>query len=527
MNKKLIPCAAIFAAGALALSSCGSSPGETASSGKIVTDGTLKFTGTTDPGNLFPLVNPSSDGKQVMAFGYDSLISLDRDGKLRPYLAESWTATTTEASFTLKSGITCNDGSELTAQTVADNFTWITDEKNNSSELGATVPEDLKATADNATRRVTLTSTTPSPFLIENVGRVSIACSAALKDPSKFAGAFGGTGLYNLTDVKPGESYTMTRRSGYSWGPEGTTSETPGLPKSVVITVVNDNTTRANLLASGSTNAAYVTGADARRLNALNMKGLSIQLAPSELFFNQRSSRVNSDPAVKKALVQSTNTSEIIDILAGGKGSPAQSLLIGGEPRICTLDDVYKSIPAFDVNAAAKTLDDAGWKMSDDGVRSKDDQKLAITFVYRAGAEKDAAFEHQADVWKKLGVAVTLKSADAPTIIDMLFTPGSSDWDVADMNVSNYFPSVLVPYFSGETSNNFSNIQNPTYNKNVAAAMKTVGVAGCPEWQAAERALVSDADVLPLGWTENTVFIQGFTASQSGVIDPWSIRLSE
>ncbi|MFE4197026.1 ABC transporter substrate-binding protein [Paenarthrobacter sp. NPDC056912] len=526
MNKKIIPCAAIFAAGALALSSCGSSPSGSSSSGKIVTDGTLKIAGAVDPGNIFPLMNPSSDGKQVIAFGYDNLISLDDDGKPRPWLAESWTATTTEATFTLKPGITCNDGSELTAQTVADNFTWITDAKNNSSELGVTVPEDLKATADNATRTVTLTSATPSPFLVENIGRVFIACSAALKDPSKFAGAFGGTGLYTLTDVKPGESYTMTRRSGYSWGPEGTTSETPGLPKSVVITVVGDNTTRANLLVSGNTNIASVTGADAVRLDALKMKGLSIQLPPSELFFNQRSSRVSSDPAVKKALVQSTNTSEIIDILAGGKGSPAQSLL-GGVPRTCAVDDVYKSIPAFDVNAAAKTLDDAGWNMSDGGVRSKDGQKLAITFVYRSGAEKNAAFEHQADVWKKLGVDVTLKSADSPTIIDMLFKPGSSDWDIADMNVNNSFPTVLVPYFSGDTSNNFSNIQNPTYNKNVAAAMKTVGTAGCPEWQAAERALVSDADILPLGWHHNTIYMRGFTASLSAVIDPWSFRQSE
>ncbi|MFF1828536.1 ABC transporter substrate-binding protein [Paenarthrobacter sp. NPDC058040] len=526
MNKKLMPCAAIFAAGALALTSCGSSPDGNTSSGKVVTDGTLKIAASGEPGNLFPLSNASSDGKQVIAFGYDNLISLDNDGKPRPWLAESWTATTTEATFTLKPGITCNDGSELTAQTVADNFTWITDPANNSSELGAKVPEDLKAKADNASRTVTLTSKTPSPFLVENVGRVFIACSAALKDPAKYAGAFGGTGLYTLSDVKPGESYTMTRRTGYNWGPEGTTSETPGLPKSVVVTVVEDNTTRANLLASGDASVASVTGADTGRLDALKMNGLSVQQPSSELFFNQRSSRVNSDPAVKKALVQSTNTSEVIDILAGGKGSPTQSLLVG-KPRTCALDDVYKSIPAFDLNAAAKTLDDAGWKMSDGGARKKDGQKLAVTFVYTSGAEKNAAFEHQADIWKKLGVDVTLKSTDVATIIDILFKPGASDWDIVDINVLNSFPNVLTTYFSGNTSNNFSNIQNATYNKNVAAAMGTVGTAGCPEWQAAERALVSDADILPLGWFDSKIYMRGFTANLSGVIDPWSFRQSE
>lgn len=525
MKVRYLPVLAVAAAGALVLTACSpsSSPG-TGQSAAAVTDGTLKWALSTDPGNLFPQTTSYSDTRQLVAFGYDSLIAVDDNGQPKPWLAEKWDASSTEVTFTLKEGITCGDGSPLTAQTVADNFTWITDTKNSSPVVGLFVPSGTTAKADNSARTVTLTSPTPNPFLLELLGQVFIACGKTIASPDKYSSAFDGTGPYTLTDVRPGESYTLTRRDDYTWGPDGTTSKTAGLPKTVTVTVVGDDTTRANLLLAGSIDAATVVGPDAARLDAQGMSGLPLKSGSTELFFNQAASRPASDPAVRKALVQSTNTKVMADIMAGGKGEPSQSLLIG-KPTTCAIEDVHKSAPAFDTAAAAKTLDDAGWKVGAGGVRSKDGQALSIKLVYRNSTEKASAFEVLASEWKKLGVDVTLKGADQAVLNDLL-SSGTGDWDVVDWYVGAPFPTMLVPFFSGSKSNNFSKINNSTYNEHVILASNKLGIQGCPDWQIAERALVSDADILPIGWINNSTYTRNFTASRSFQIEPWSIRQS-
>ncbi|ALE04169.1 hypothetical protein AL755_00080 (plasmid) [Arthrobacter sp. ERGS1:01] len=525
MKFKFLSVLSVAAAGALVLTACGpnSSTG-TGSSAAVVRDGTLNWALSADPGNLFPQSTAFADSRQLVSFGYDSLITVDDNGKPKPWLAEKWTASSTKVTFTLKAGITCSDGSPLTAQTVADNFTWITDTKNASPVLGTFVPAGMTAKADNSARTVTLTSPTPNSFFLELLGQVFIACGKAIASPDKYSSAFDGTGLYTLSAVKPGESYTLTRRDDYTWGPDGTTSKTAGLPKTVTVSVVSDDTTRANLLLTGSINTAAVVGPDAARLDAKGMSGLPLKSGSTELYFNHAASRPASDPAVRKALVQSTNTKVMADIMAGGKSEPFQSLLIG-KPTTCAIDDVYKSAPAFDTAAAAKTLDDAGWKVGAGGVRSKDGQALSIKLLYRNSTEKATAFEYLAGEWKKLGVDVTLKGADTAAISGQL-SSGTGDWDVVDWYVGAPFPTMLVPSFSGPGSTNFSKINNSTYNEHVILASNKLGTQGCPDWQIAERALVSDADVLGIGWINNTTYTKGFTATRSLQIEPWSIRQS-
>ncbi|WP_159698827.1 ABC transporter substrate-binding protein [Arthrobacter sp. 18067] len=525
MKVRYLPVLAVAAAGALVLTACSpsSSPG-TGQPAAAVTDGTLNWALSTDPGNLFPQGSTFADSRQLMAFGYDSLITVDDNGTPKPWLAEKWTASSTEVTFTLKDGVTCSDGSPLTAQTVADNFTWITDTKNSSPVSGTFVPVGMTAKADNSARTVTVTSPTPNSFFLELLGQVFIACGKAIASPDKYSSAFDGTGLYTLSAVKPGESYTLTRRDDYTWGPDGTTSKTAGLPKTVTVSVVSDDTTRANLLLAGSINTGTVVGPDAARLDAQGIPGLPLKSGSTELFFNQAASRPASDPAVRKALVQSTNTKAMADIMAGGKGEPFQSLL-SGKPTTCAIEDVHKSAPAFDTAAAAKTLDDAGWKVGAGGVRSKDGQGLSIKLLYRNSTEKATAFEFLADEWKKLGVDVTLRGGDTAVLND-LKSSGTGDWDVIDWYVGAPFPTTLVPFFSGSTSSNFSKINNSTYNEHVALASNKLGTQGCPDWQIAERALVSNADILGIGWIKNTTYTRGFTANRSLQIDPWSIRQS-
>jgi peptide/nickel transport system substrate-binding protein len=92
-----------------------------------------------DPGSLDPDLTSLSEALQADFFPYDSLISFSPSGKVEAGLASSWSGTATAATFTIRKGVTCSDGSALTASDVAANINFIGNVKNASPRLGVWV----------------------------------------------------------------------------------------------------------------------------------------------------------------------------------------------------------------------------------------------------------------------------------------------------------------------------------------------------------------------------------------------------
>ncbi|MDX6279351.1 MAG: peptide/nickel transport system substrate-binding protein, partial [Kribbellaceae bacterium] len=133
----------------LALSACSSGEPTTAGGGKPVEGQTLTMALGSDPGNLDPQFTSLSITKQVDEFLYDSLVNLDQTGKQVAGLAEKWEGTTTTAKYTLRKGVTCLDGSPLTATTVADNLNFVGNPASKSTRIGVFVPAGVKAVGDD------------------------------------------------------------------------------------------------------------------------------------------------------------------------------------------------------------------------------------------------------------------------------------------------------------------------------------------------------------------------------------------
>ena len=279
MKHRSYPTLAAAAGLALVLSACGS--GGTSSGpggGDPLIDGTFRFALEADPGALNPVMTASSATGEISRLAYDSLVYQDPDtSKVGPWLAEKWDETPTSASFTIREGVTCTDGSTLTPQTVADNINFVANPDNGSRLRGSVVPTGASATADPATRTVTVNTATPSPFLLLNVGRLPILCEAGVKDPTASNKASLGTGMFQVTEIAAGSHYTFERREGYNWGPDGTTSDTPGVPKTVIASVAPNVSTSANQLLSGELHAAPIDGPDKSRIEAANFTSIRQQ----------------------------------------------------------------------------------------------------------------------------------------------------------------------------------------------------------------------------------------------------------
>lgn len=518
---------------ATALAACGGS-GAAGSNGpkpsgeaSFVNGATFTMSLTADPGNLDPQLSAASGVSQTTSFGYDTLIHIDKEGKLSPQLATSWKASGSSATIELRPGITCTDGSPFTAADAAANINFVGDAKNKSPLAGIYVPAGATATASGST--VTVKLTAPVPFLLQGLANVYMVCKKGMADRKTLANKTDGTGLYALTEDVASDHVGYTRRAGYTWGPGGVSSDTKGLPDKVVVKFVANETTAANLLLSGGLNASAILGPDGKRLQAANLFVSKAAALRGEMWFNQAAKRPGSDPAVRKALTQAVDLTQLAKVFTSGDGGPATTFAVAA-PVACPGSSVAKALPPHGLDQAKATLDAAGWKAGGDGTRSKGGVPLALTFVYStgSGASGSAAAELASSTWKQLGANVTSQAKSDPQVIQTVLG-GSGNWDVVWLPLNVSSPDQLVPFLSGATptaGNNFAGIKNAAYAAGVAKASKLQGAAGCADWLAAESGLVTAADVIPFANNAIKTFGKGaqFDSGFNAVV-PATIRM--
>jgi peptide/nickel transport system substrate-binding protein len=246
-----------------------------------------------------------------------------------------------------------------------------------------------------------------------------------------------------------------------------------------------------------------------------------------EQWYNHAAGRVTSDPSVRMALTQALDLAELAKVVTSGAGGPA-TVLATNEPIACPGDSVSGSLPGHDPEAAAALLDEAGWTLGSDGVRTKDGQPLSITFLYQnnLGSAGDAGAELAVQQWKDLGVDATAKAQNETTLTGTIF--GAGDWDVSWVSLNVNSPDQLVPFLSGDPApngTNFAAIADPTYDAAVKAAAATIGTEGCDAWLAAESGLIAQADIVPFANNVVRTFGKGAEFETPGQLVPLSIRM--
>ncbi|MEE6263802.1 ABC transporter substrate-binding protein [Plantactinospora sonchi] len=512
----------------LALSACGGS-GNGGNGGQPVDGRTFTLVLGSDPGNLDPHFTSLASAQQVNRFLYDSLVSVDTNGGLVAGLAEKWEATTTSATFTLRKGVTCADGSPLTATQVARNISFVGDPKNASTRLGLFVPAGATATGDDPTGVVQVTSPTPAAFLALNVGSLHIVCGKGFADRELLRKGADGTGMYTVTEAVADDHYTLTRRAEYAWGPGDWRNDQPGLPAKVVVRIVPNETTATNLLLSGEVNAVQIVGADKQRLRSARKFQREVVSPLGELWFNQKPGMPGADEAVRRALTQALDLNQLGQVLTSGTGRPASGL-VAASMTPCPQTSVSGSLPGHDVAAATAALDAAGWVAGPDGVRARGGARLEMTVYYPTslGQTLKAAAELLQQRWGEVGVRVTLRGlTDAE--IGELIVGGKGTWGAALLPLSVTLPSELVPFTSGPTppdGGNFAAIDNERYTAAVRKASAMVGTEGCASWSEAEQALIQEVDVVPFVDSTTPTFGEAATFELTrGSIAPTSVRM--
>jgi peptide/nickel transport system substrate-binding protein len=520
-NGRMAAATAAATALGLALTGCGGPADGSAAKG----DGTVTLRIADDPGSLSPTTSLAGTAIAMNRFAYAGLVFQNADGSLVPEVAEKWSATATSAQFTIRDGVTCQDGSKLTAADVAAEFDYIGDPKNQSPLIGLTVPVGATATADLAARTVTVTTKQPAPFIVEMTLLMPLLCEKDLANPTALAKASAATGPYQLSEAVPGDHYTYVKRAGYAWGPNGSTDA--AMPAKVVFKVIGNETTAANLLLSGQINGAVIVGPDTARLEAAKLASKGVKQPFGQFMFDEDASRPTADEAVRRALIQALDLKQLGVVSSSDAPQPATSI---GEiaPTPCTADTVTGNVAPFDLAAAANGLTAAGWAKDGSGIWARNGKELTVKYLYPTslGPTVVSASELVAKEWTALGVKVTSASVDQANVVSTL---AAGDWDVAWEPIGVNLPDQLVPFYSGARppqGNNLPRISNPDYEKLAAQAEAQAGTAGCPLWQQADSALVKRSDVVPFVNILSKTYGKGITfdVDPAGVI-PSTLRL--
>jgi peptide/nickel transport system substrate-binding protein len=463
----------------------------------------------------------NDSGSMIAGAMYDRLVALNADGKVVPYLAESWTTTPTSITFKIKKGPTCADGTAITATTVASSFQrLVSPELKSAWEQSAFGPGPYTITSDAAANTVTFAVATPNGQMIygfDSVNGAGVVCDAGLNAAdADFQARSYGSGPYVIQSIKPQDQIILKRRPEWNWGPNGGTANDPGFPETLTFKVVANETTAANLLVTGDLNLGVIVGADLKRLRS--EQGITEQKFPgliaNPMAFNMSSSHLTSNKVVRQAIATAVDPAAYAIAAYDGEALVVRGWYGQNHPCYDAGAASLLPDPPGDLVKAKQILLDDGWIAGPDGKLQKDGKPLAIVAI--ASNSTGNGPEYVVETLNKIGISATLNLTDDSTHRTNLF---GGLFDLAfrsDSAVTSPKADAPIGYVFQAAPINEGGLGWMNLNENASAfaTMKDLYAKAsadttCAGWQAWARQFLSELYVMPLVLATQSYFGRG------------------
>ena len=437
---KKLTTTALSAVLALSLVGCGgsgdSNTGAT-SGGNILRFGTSGIEGTFNP-----VVSDGVYDGYVVSLVFEGLITNDAEGQYIPSLAESWELSDDKLTytFTLKDGITFSDGSALTADDVA--FTYNTikeaDYAGPRSAVGAAI--DTVTVVDDKTIAFKMVKASPANIANFTYGIMSKEYYAhssfeelTQKNPTPM-----GTGKFVLEDggYAPKQYVKLTKNENY-WDAENA-------PKidGVTLSEVSEDTVLSALQAGEIDMCQPAAKAEnVEAIDGMDNAHLVSYLGNGYTFMAFNTTRPTlAQTEVRQALMYALDRKSFLKAEYG-----SDDLVSLGMAPISPVSWAYPGNDAlnaydYDLDKAAKMLDDAGWKDTDgDGIRDKDGTPLHLNWLVYTDSTWPGTISSMAyDSWSQIGVDLEITQMDFNTVSSTVMDaePGQKDFDIYTMGFS-------------------------------------------------------------------------------------------
>ncbi len=532
-TKKFKIAGAILAALVLPLAACTAAPGQA--------DGprdTLVYaTGDAEPDCLDPHVGGNYPQALLATQVLESLVSLDKDGNIVPWLATAWTTSEDGLSwdFTLDPKAKFSDGTAVDAAAIKANIEHLQNPGTGSSTGYLAVQQiaEVEVVSPDVAR---FHLTRPDAALLESLAQPWVAIqSPAGIDRGTEANCLApiGSGPFVVSDWTKQDRIVLDRNPDYATPPTGFEVASADAPKQLIWRFIPDATARFAALQSGEVDIidnplpeqittaesdAQLAHLDAPRPGASNRLELNTAQAPFD------------DKLVREAFIAAADVNPGIETLFEGTTERSYSALSSVEPLGLQSPDAYKTDPEH----ANELLDEAGWgEKNADGIRVKDGKPLTVRFPV-TGAQstqtEQALFEQIQASAREVGFDVQITLLDLGAWYGAL---GAHEYELVSAPYTKIGPDVLrflyhsdatVPAPSGYFANH-SMIANPELDK----LLDAIGSEQDPEARAAaakaaQQFIADEQIILPIYDQQNHFLyradLQNFAALPT-VSTPW------
>lgn len=423
---------------------------------------------------------------------YPTLNSLDVEGTPGPYLAQSWTTSSDNLTWTFKlqDGLKWSDGQPITAEDAAWTFNLIMTNDIAATANGSLVANFASVTAPDATTLVIKTKQPQSNMLYVSIPVSGIPIVpkhlweshvAGLKDFKNETYPVVGYGPWTLTNYLTDQYETFTANKGWKLGKQGA----PKFDKLVIQEFKNSD---AAVAALKSKQVDYLGGVTATQFNAL--KGDSTLRTVQEVGNGWTALEINAgattrtgkkigtanpilaDPQVRAAIHWAIDKQKLLTNVLGGFGVVGQGYLPPAFPEWSWTPPAGEVV-SYDPAKANAMLDAAGYPKGSGGIRI--DPKTGKRLSFRLGIHSDDSRDAQISALLKgwlqaVGIETQIQSLSFAKLNDDL---GKGDWDMLmDGWTTGPDPTYLLsiqtcrtrPNNDGSGANSDAFFCNPTYD---------------------------------------------------------------
>lgn len=407
---------------------------------------------------------------------FDPLFYTDTDGVIKPRLATEVPSQENggisedglEWRVKLRDDVTWHDGTPFTAEDVKFTIELIVNPEFRAWRTGGhSLVRDITVVSPT---EITWRMEEPfSPYLSFLTETMIVPKHAfdGVADPNEapFNHAPIGTGPFKFARRVAGDHIELAANADYFW--DGPYIET------LVFKYIPDLTVLYSQFKSGDIDLIglqYITPDNYE--DAKTIPNREIVLAPSPsvemVLFNVERPQFK-DPAVRKAIYAAIDKQAIIDQLYYGLPTPSETFLPQG--TFYTNPDLPQQ--QFDLDAARKLLDDAGWVPGAGGIREKDGVRLSFVNSTTSGnhlREQTQQFIQQ--TLAEIGIEMTIENMPAAVIWGEFWVQSQFDSVLvgitfrvgADPDTTNRLHSGATPAKGGQGSN-FGQYANPEVDR--------------------------------------------------------------